>query len=254
MIHQFCSITSIEKLNPSIIKIKFKSPLIAQSAKQGQFVNIRIDETSVPLLRRPFSIYYTTEEEVEIVVGVMGMGTKKLTHKQVDDTLDIIGPLGKPFKLDDGEDISILVGGGLGAAPLPMLFRSLQRLKKNIVIFLGAKNKEYLLKDYLPAKYISTDDGSEGYKGNIVSLLDNYLSNSAGKSYKIYACGPTPMLIELIKVARKFNINCEISLETMMACGTGICQGCAVKSKNSSKKYLLSCVDGPVFNAKDIEL
>ncbi|RCK77313.1 MAG: Dihydroorotate dehydrogenase electron transfer subunit [Ignavibacteriae bacterium] len=254
MIHEVCLITKIEAVNPTITKIKFQSQFIANSAKEGQFVNIRIDETSVPLLRRPFSIYYTTDKEVEIVFGIMGMGTNKLNHKQVGDTLDVIGPLGKPFNLDDGEDISILVGGGLGAAPLPMLYRSLQQKNKQTVIFLGARNKNYLLKNYLQASYISTDDGSEGYKGNIVTLLENYLSKSPKKNYKIYACGPTQMLIELIKVANKYKVKCEVSLETMMACGIGICQGCAVKYKNSTKKYALSCVDGPIFNANDIEL
>lgn len=254
MIQGLFSITEIEFLTSTITKIKFEAPAIAKTAKQGQFVNIKVEDSTVPLLRRPFSVYNTNGSEIEIVFGVMGMGTKKLNNKKIGDLIDVIGPLGNPFNIHDVEDISILIGGGLGAAPLPLLYKNLVEQNKKVLVFIGARTKEYLLKKYLHDPIIATDDGSEGYKGDVVSLLNGYILKNPQKNYKIYACGPTPMLIAIVNLAKKFNIKCEISLETMMACGIGICQGCAVKVKNEKEKYALSCINGPVFSASDIEL
>lgn len=247
-------IIEIEHITPTITKLKFEAPYIAQNAKQGQFINVRIEDSTVPLLRRPFSVYNTGDTDVEIVFGIMGMGTKKLNNKKVGDLIDVIGPLGTPFNLKEGEDTAILVGGGLGAAPLPLLYRNLLKMNKKVLVFIGSRNKDYLLKKYLQNITIATDDGSEGYRGDVVSLLKEYLSKNPSNKYKIYACGPTPMLIGIQNLAEKLNLKCEISLETMMACGIGICQGCAVKIKNSKEKYILSCINGPVFSASEIEL
>lgn len=241
-------------LQTSIVRFKLDAYEIARNAHPGQFINIKIDETTVPLLRRPFSICNIENDEIEIVFSILGMGTKKLTCKLPGEKLDIIGPLGKPFNLEEGEDLSILIGGGLGAAPLPFLSRKLLTKGKEVVTFLGAKSKNYLLKEYLTNLHIATDDGSEGYHGNVVKLLENSLNKYSSKKVKIYACGPTPMLVALQGISEKYNIKCEMSLETMMACGIGLCQGCAVRLINSSKKYALSCIEGPVFSSKEIIL
>lgn len=254
MIHGLFPITEIESLTATITKLKFEAPEIAKAAKQGQFVNIRVEDSTVPLLRRPFSVYYTSESEVEIVFGIMGMGTQKLNKKKVGDLVDVLGPLGNPFNINENEDVSILVGGGLGAAPLPLLYKNLLRKNKKIIVFIGARTKEFLMKKYLENIVVATDDGSEGYKGDVVSLLNEYLLTNPDNNYKIYACGPNPMLIGIKNLVEKFNIKCELSLETMMACGIGICQGCAVKLKNQKGKYILSCVNGPVFPSSEIEL
>ena len=149
MVHKNFPITAVSILNPSISKIRFLAPEIASTALPGQFVNIKIDETTTPLLRRPFSVHFIEEDEVEIVFGIMGMGTKKLNIKKVGDYLDVIGPLGKPFGYNETEEISVLVGGGLGAAPLPLLSNCLEKKGTEVITFLGARTKELLLHQIL---------------------------------------------------------------------------------------------------------
>lgn len=254
MIQKNFELTKIASINPSIRKLTFLAPEIASFVLPGQFINIKVDETTVPLLRRPFSVYYVEENFVEIVFGVMGTGTKKLTLKKVGDMLDVLGPLGKPFSVTDNEELSILVAGGLGAASLPLLYKHLILRGKNVITFLGARTKDYLLTSYLNDVRTATDDGSSGYHGTVVDLLKQFLNKNNKKNCKIYACGPTPMLAALTNLSEEYNIRCEISLETEMACGFGICQGCAVELKNKEMGYALSCKDGPVFNSNDIIL
>lgn len=254
MIQKNFEVTKIESINPSIKKLVLFAPEIASSVLPGQFLNIKVDETTVPLLRRPFSVYYVEENSVEIVFGVMGTGTKKLTLKKAGDMLDVLGPLGKPFNVTDNEEFSILVGGGLGAASLPLLHKHLIIQGKNVITFLGARTKEYLLTSYLNDVRTATDDGSSGYHGTVIDLLKQFLNTDNKKNCKIYACGPTPMLAALTNLTNEYNIRCEISLETAMACGFGICQGCAVELKNKEMGYALSCKDGPVFNSNEIIL
>lgn len=254
MIQKIFEVTNITFLNSFITKLTFYAPEIARSILPGQFINIKVDETTVPLLRRPFSVYYVQENSVEIVFGVMGMGTKKLSLKKAGDILDVLGPLGKPFNVTENEELSILVGGGLGTASLPLLQKHLIQKGKKVITFLGARTKEYLLTSYLNNVHTATDDGSSGYHGTVVELLKQFLDEKKKKNCKIYACGPTPMLIALTNLTEEYNIRCEISLETTMACGFGICQGCAVELKNKEEGYALSCVDGPVFNSNEIIL
>jgi dihydroorotate dehydrogenase electron transfer subunit len=254
MVHKNFPITAVSILNPSISKIRFLAPEIASAALPGQFVNIKIDETTTPLLRRPFSVHFIEEDEVEIVFGIMGMGTKKLNFKKVGDYLNIIGPLGKPFGYNETEDVSILVGGGLGAAPLPLLSKYLEKYGREVITFLGARTKEFLLSDNLKNINYATDDGTLGYHGNVVDLLKSSTDKFRSKKIKVYGCGPTEMLKALIKLVDEFNFPCEVSLETAMACGVGICQGCVVEMKCGEKKYSLACKDGPVFPIAQITI
>jgi dihydroorotate dehydrogenase electron transfer subunit len=254
MLNKKFPITAVSILNPSISKIRFLAPEIASTALPGQFVNIKIDETTTPLLRRPFSVHFIEEDEVEIVFGIMGMGTNKLNSKKVGDYLDVIGPLGKPFSYKDTEEISILIGGGLGAAPLSLLSKYLEKKGKEVITFLGARTKAFLISDNLKKINYATDDGTFGYHGNVVSLLKSSINKFQSKKIKVYGCGPTAMLKALIEMVDKLNIPCEVSLETAMACGVGICQGCAVEMKSGDKKYSLACKDGPVFSISQIKL
>ena len=254
MVHKNFPITAVSILNPSISKIRFLAPEIASTALPGQFVNIKIDETTTPLLRRPFSVHFIEENEVEIVFGIMGMGTKKLNIKKVGDYLDVIGPLGKPFGYNGTEEISVLVGGGLGAAPLPLLSNCLEKKGTEVITFLGARTKELLLHQNLKNINYATDDGTLGYQGNVVDLLKSSTAKLLSNKIKVYGCGPTGMLKALGDMADKFNIPCEVSLETAMACGVGICQGCVVEMKSGDKKYSLACKDGPVFPIAQIKI
>lgn len=247
-------ITDVSILSQSISKFCILAPEIANTALPGQFINIKIDDTTSPLLRRPFSIHFIKGDEIEIVFGIMGMGTKKMNCKKTGDLLDIIGPLGKPFTINRSEELSILVGGGLGAAPLSFLSKCLEDNGKKVITILGARTKELLLSDKLTEINYATDDGTYGFHGNAIDLLKTILGNLKTEKIKIYGCGPNPMLKALVNLMDDNKIPCEVSLETTMACGVGICQGCVVEMKNENQKYSLVCKDGPVFHAGQIKI
>ncbi|MFI5253692.1 MAG: dihydroorotate dehydrogenase electron transfer subunit [Bacteroidota bacterium] len=251
MVHIYAPVTSINRIGPDIYVMGLHAPEIASGILPGQFVNLRVHDGYQPLLRRPFSIYRVTGETIELIFNLVGTGTTILHSKKVGDEIDMIGPLGRPFHTDDKFETAIVMGGGMGVAPLPILTQALKRNRK-IVTYLGARSKEFLVTSYLENLCIATDDGSAGFHGTVVELLRSNLTEKSLPSSKIFACGPNPMLKAVSKLADEFGIPCELSLESVMACGIGICQGCPVENANSEKKYSLICKDGPVFNSKAI--
>ncbi|TAK61998.1 MAG: dihydroorotate dehydrogenase electron transfer subunit [Bacteroidetes bacterium] len=250
MIQTLCHVSSIEHIRSNIYVMGFGSSEIASSSMAGQFVNIKVNETYQPLFRRPFSIYHIEGENVKIIFQVFGQGTKALIQKQLSEKIDVIGPLGRGYNVRDDFETALLVGGGLGVAPLPILTNQLRT--KRIVTFLGGRTKEQILPTYLENVQIATDDGSAGYKGTVVDLLEKYLVQEQVVKPKIFACGPNVMLKVLGKLAAKRSIPCEVSLETVMACGIGICQGCPVERTDGRKKYSLVCKEGPVFDVQSV--
>lgn len=252
MIQASCPITEINEVGPDIFSVAFRSPLIASRVQPGQFVNIRVSESFPPLLRRPFSVYQTKGDDVEIVFNIVGIGTKILAGKQTGEMLDVIGPLGSPYQFNDDFQTALLIAGGLGIAPLPLVTTAVQQTKRKLMTFIGVRTKSQLLLKYLENVSIATDDGSAGFRGTVVDLLRSVLRRNQLSKPKMFACGPNAMLRELSLLADEFKIPCEVSLEGMMACGLGICQGCPVEQKNNQKKYSLICKDGPVFNVRTI--
>jgi len=200
-------------------------------------------------LRRPFSVYKVEGDNVKIIFNVIGIGTKILSSKRKGDTIDVLGPLGMSYGVTGQYDTAILVAGGLGVAPLPMITDAISGRRK-LVTFLGARTKEYVVDTHLKNVHVSTDDGSRGFQGTVVDLLRAECSKQEFVKPKIFACGPNRMLESLSKFAVEMNIPCEVSLESTMACGIGICQGCPVELKNDEKKYALICKEGPVFDSK----
>lgn len=255
MIYTNSRIVGKEQLTHTTYLLTLESPSIAQSTLPGQFVNIRIDEHELqPLLRRPFSVSWIEGACFEIVVQKVGLGTQKLCEKAVGDSLSVLGPLGNTFRIDDSFDVALLVGGGIGVAPFPILTKFLLERRKTIVTFVGFKTKAVIYDRRLINTHISTDDGSLGFHGTVVDAVRGYLQSTNPQRMKIFSCGPTPMLRSVGALAREFGIPCEVSLETEMACGVGICQGCVVEKKNSAQKYALTCKDGPNFFIDEIEL
>ena len=254
MIQASCPITEINEVGPEIFSVSFRSPLIASRVQPGQFVNIKVNEAYHPLLRRPFSVYHTQDDVVEVVFNIVGIGTKILAGKRMGESLDVIGPLGSPYQLNDDFQTALLIAGGLGIAPLPLVTRAVQQTNRKLMTFIGAQTKSQLLLKYLDNVSIATDDGSAGFRGTVVDLLRSVLQRNKLAEPKIFACGPNAMLRELALLANEFKIPCEVSLEGMMACGLGICQGCPVERKDNQKKYSLICKDGPVFNVQAIQI
>ena len=183
----------------------------------------------------------------------MGEGTKILACKQSGSFVDILGPLGNGFNLEDDYETAVFVAGGMGSAPFPYLTRKVKDSKK-IISFVGGRSKNDLITYSLMNVHTSTDDGSEGFNGNIVQLLEKNLDKLTAEKIKIFGCGPNAMLKSLKDFCLKYDFNCEISTESAMACGFGICQGCPIESAANPDRYLLVCKDGPVFNSKDVVL
>lgn len=226
-------------------------PEIAKSIQPGQFLNVRVSESIFPLLRRPFSVCDVVDESLYLMFNILGEGTKLLAKKHIGETIDILGPLGNGFNLNGNYETAVIVAGGLGAAPFPYLIRKIGESKK-VKCFVGGRTSHDVIQYGMKNVLTSTDDGSFGYKGNVVELLQNNLSFAEYSKVKIFACGPNVMLRALKEFAIKNNIECEASTECAMACGFGICMGCPIEAVNNAEKYLLVCKDGPVFNVRDV--
>ncbi len=255
MIHTIGRVLSLEEVADSIFVLTFQSAEIAARVQAGQFINIRVAEGTDPLLRRPFSVYRTEHDRVQIVFNIVGKGSAALCRKRANDALDVLGPLGVPFSLNDqGFDTAVLVAGGLGVAPLPLSTQTLRAGGKRIVTYLGARTAGQLVEQHLDNVHIATDDGSKGFRGTVVELIASELDALKRHRPKIFACGPTKMLQAVAAVALAEEIPCEVSLEGPMACGFGICQGCPVELLGGEKRYALMCKDGPTFDVRRIKI
>ncbi len=252
MLIEKARVESTQEVGNGIYLLKAYSPQAATLCKPGQFFNIKVTDTDFPLLRRPFSICEIEGNSIFFMFDIQGEGTRLLSHKQNGDELDILGPLGNGFNINDDYETALVVAGGLGAAPFPYLIEKLPS-GKNVHCFVGGRSKQNVIKYKMQNLSVSTDDGSEGFKGNVVELLKNSYRKFANQKVKVFGCGPNIMLKSLKSFCLENNINCEISVECAMACGFGICQGCPIEKSNDEGYYLV-CKDGPVFNIKDIKL
>lgn len=238
--------------------LSLESPLIASQIQPGQFVMVRIGPHSHPLLRRPFSIHFVKGEIIEIFFQNTGLGTSLLSEKKENETLDILGPLGNGFRLEDnlkGVETAV-VGGGRGIAPLFYLTHRLSALGAFVKTFYGGRTQADLpLRERFKSSghelLCSTDDGSFGYTGLITDFFLDQLKISIPD--RIYACGPEPMLRKIGQIAQKNHILADLSLESVMGCGFGACWGCVKMIKKEGKKeWRKICEDGPVFSPDEI--
>jgi dihydroorotate dehydrogenase electron transfer subunit len=243
-------------LKSDYYKLTLNATDIAQVAQPGQFVMLRISDDYQPLLRRPFSIHSVNSQWhkrcIEILYEVIGEGTKILSGRRVGGYLDILGPLGNGFSILNTQ-YSILVGGGMGVAPLLFLAERIKtkHSKSKIKVLIGAKTKRKLLckKEFADSTLnvkISTNDGSSGFRGKITDLLKQELSSIKYRESSIYACGPKAMLREISLISKQYNIPAQISLDEYMACGLGVCLGCMIKTQEGYKRI---CKEGPVFDS-----
>jgi len=257
----------------------------------GQFVEIDLSKTALPdknrisedlrnksgrqiILRRPFSFSDVRcadgVVQLDILYQVVGPATLRMTTLSKDEQLSVIGPLGNGFSISENKKLILLVAGGMGFPPLLHLagYLAANHPEFKIVVFAGAQKADDLPFEMDKGKierfaklgiesYITTDDGSEGFKGFVTEYVDKWLEKELVTSDEtvIYSCGPEPMLAAIAKVAEKYNIDCQVSMERRMACGIGLCQSCAVEVKVAGQNetaYKLCCKDGPVFNSKEV--
>jgi dihydroorotate dehydrogenase electron transfer subunit len=231
---------------------------VAEQVKPGHFVALAVGgETSAHLLRRAFSVYRTQDRgvyggTVEIVFAEHGAGTRWLTQVRPHDSLDVVGPLGKPFALPKEPVTCTLVGGGYGGAPLFTLAEQLRERGCRVDFVLGAATEARLF-GVLEAKRMSqsvavtTEDGTLGERGRVTDVLPALLDRTG--SDVVYACGPMGMLAAVADLAARFGAHSQCAVEEAMACGIGVCMTCVlpVIGDDGVTRMVRSCVDGPVF-------
>lgn len=249
-----------EELIEGIYKFSVKAPEIANTAKAGQFLEIKVSDSEDTFLRRPISIFNIEKEEgiIEFIFQVKGKGTEILSKRNLGDKIDIMGPLGfGAFKVQEYKNVAI-IGGGIGTYPLYELTKELKG-KANLNVYLGFRDKSLVTceKDFeeigLNKLVVTTDDGSYKEKGYAINFMKKDIEEHMVDM--IFACGPLPMLKAVREYAIENNIPCQISLEERMGCGIGACLGCAVKVISGKEpRYGHVCKEGPVFNAKDVEI
>ena len=256
----FAKLIKKEKLLEGLYKFSVEAKEIVETAKPGNFVEIKVNETLDPFLRRPISIYNLDKENgvLEFIFQVRGNGTNILAKKEVGDLIDIIGPLGSgTFKFDNKKSIAI-IGGGIGIFPLYELAKSLKGKAKKVSMYMGFRNKDLVtlekeFSDVVDELVLTTDDGTYMKKGYAIDYLKE--DHEKNNFDVIFACGPTPMLKAVKSFGEEKAIYTEISLEERMGCGVGACLGCATKILTEDGfKYGHVCKDGPVFDATRVEL
>ncbi len=222
----------------------------------GQFVMLGLPGESAPLLRRPFSVldFSPARRQLEVLYSVEGVGTELLSGVRAGGVLTLLGPLGKPFPRFR-EKTHVLVAGGRGIAPLVFYSKSVRR-REDLVFLAGARTEDELfLLERAEARllFVSTDDGTAGRKGTVTELLESVWKSVGLRpaSTVLIGCGPAGMLKELHSYSVAKRVLCYVSLEARMACGMGVCQGCAIRTKGS--RYALVCKDGPVFDSRRVD-
>lgn len=234
------------------------APGVAEQVRPGHFVALAVGgETTAHLLRRAFSVYRTQDRGVyggtiDIVLAEHGPGTRWLSHVRVHDSIDVVGPLGKPFALPKEPVTCTMVGGGYGSAPLFTLAEQLRERGCRVDFVLGAATEGRLF-GVLEAKRMSqsvavtTEDGSLGDRGRVTDVLPALLERTG--SDVVYACGPMSMLAVVADVAARFGAHSQCAVEEAMACGIGVCMTCVLPiiGDDGITRMLRSCVDGPVF-------
>lgn len=242
------TVASNTKLHDSYVLLKMTHAEPLPEMRPGQFAEIRVDNSPSTFLRRPISINYVDREKNEVwfLVRLAGDGTRKLATVREEETVNVVLPLGNGFTMPaESTQKPLLVGGGVGTAPLLYFGKKLREMGCQPTFLLGVRSAKDLLQldefKQLGEVHCTTEDGSFGEKGFVTqhSVLANQQFDS------IHTCGPKPMMVSVARYAKENGIACEASLENMMACGVGACLCCV---ENTDEGHLCVCKDGPVFN------
>ena len=250
-------VISNKQIAHNIYEAVLYSPNISKETKPGQFINILPYKNWKNVMRRPMSVAWQKDGNISIIYKVFGEGTEIISRWGKNTNVDIVGPLGNYWN-DFSSSLPILIGGGVGIAPILNFHKFLNKRDVEHILIMGARSKdEHFMEHNENAKvFLSTDLDNYGYKGNVVSALQKILINIK-VDFKIFTCGPPGMMKAVSIYCKKNNIDCDLALETIMACGIGICQGCTIvrntKSVNTYRHhYALACIDGPIFNIEEI--
>ncbi|WP_459190044.1 dihydroorotate dehydrogenase electron transfer subunit [Parabacteroides sp. APC149_11_2_Y6] len=241
-------VTENSRLHKNYCLLKLTSDEALPDMQPGQFVEVRVDNSPTTFLRRPISINYVDKatNELWLLIQLVGDGTRRMAEYRPGDTVNIMLPLGNGFTVpSQKEQKLLLIGGGVGTAPMLYLGAILKNAGFNPTFLLGARSKDDVLQleefKKFGTVYITTEDGSLGEKGYVTNhtiLKETYFD-------QIYTCGPKPMMVAVAKYAASASISCEVSLENTMACGIGACLCCVEKTVDG---HICVCTEGPVFN------
>jgi dihydroorotate dehydrogenase electron transfer subunit len=241
-----------KRLNNDFFIIELFSENKLPEMKPGQFVQAKVEGSPDTFLRRPLSIHDVDygANTFKLLIQQAGKGTRQLSTLKNGDFLNLVYPLGNSFSFPPAGQKTLLVGGGCGVAPLLFLAKTLKKHGSTPDILLGFRSKDRIIEyeEYLSIGkvFLTTDDGSVGEKGRVTAhsiLLDSSYN-------RVYCCGPESMMRAVADWARKHETTCEVSLENLMACGFGACLCCVV---DTVKGHLCTCIDGPIFNIKDLK-
>lgn len=250
-IHDF-EVVANRKINNDYFVLELKAPQKLQLIRPGQFVEIKVDNSPDVFLRRPLSFFDIDyrQNTISLLILIVGRGTRALSFLSMGDFVNIIYPLGNSFSIPRTGK-ALLIGGGVGVAPLLFLAKVLTENNIQPVFLLGAKSRSYLVEldkfEKLGLVYTTTEDGTYGEKG-LVTDHSLFFNNNWNYS-QLYACGPVQMMKAVARLAEEKNVSCEVSLENTMACGFGACLSCVQKTVRGN---LCVCVHGPVFNTKEL--
>lgn len=237
--------------------MRLQCPEIASASRPGQFVMASVescDETPSPILKRALAVYSADRQFFSLLVRIAGDGTRKICQLAAGNNLNLVGPLGNGFDLERASGkCSIITAGGSGIASVYLLARSLKERGHDVCLVYGGRTAADLagLADFQALRipiHTATEDGSSGYKGLVTGALEQVLAGLKGESLNMYTCGPNAMMQAVCGLASDRSIPCQISVEIKMACGFGVCLGCAVKTTNGNR---LACSHGPVFEAAE---
>lgn len=249
-----------EMISPEARRLRFLALSIAGEAAPGQFVHLGAAPRGSldPLLRRPFSVLRVSPGEgwVEVGFRVVGRGTLYLAALSPGDRVDVLGPLGNGFRPADAER-PLLVGGGTGAFGLLYLAEAFaaRGIRPTVLLGFGNARESAVASCFEPVECkldVSTEDGSRGSKGLVTEAARECLSR--GDADAVFGCGPLPMLSELARLVETAGVRCQVSLEAAMACGIGACKGCVHPARGSGSLWKRVCLEGPVFDSKEVIL
>ena len=257
-------------------QLRLRCPDVAERIRPGQFVMLRLPDRIDPLIGRAFALYDTAagddwpHKAIDLVYLVVGKMTRAMARLRDGDRVVLWGPLGNGFPSYDGTDHLVLVAGGIGQTPFPALIRRVlgrvgygsdvaQVEVKKVSIYYGVRSSEYLagidtFEEAGAVVHIATEDGSAGFRGRVTDLVASHVrQGEIEPTSRWVGCGPEPMLEALARLAAETGHACDVSLETPMACGTGLCFSCVVPVGTGPQwDYRRVCVDGPVFDSSAV--
>ncbi|MCI8592343.1 MAG: dihydroorotate dehydrogenase electron transfer subunit [Lachnospiraceae bacterium] len=257
-IKETCTVIIQERIAGDVYSLWLQTEKIASQARPGQFVSLYSSDGR-RLLPRPISLCEIdgARGRLRLVYRVVGKGTKEFSGLSRGDTLDVLGPLGNGFPMEEAAGKKIfLIGGGIGIPPMLAAAQALAGNKEDRLLVMGYRDELFLDKELAASGnlYVATEDGSAGVKGNVLDAIRRH----GLAADMIFACGPRPMLRAVHEYAVDRNITCYISMEERMACGVGACLGCVCNSTkvddHSRVHNKRVCKDGPVFLSTEVEL